>query len=81
MYAYRALLSNRFNLVGLTEGRNCSTIVDNRDDGLLPELPSGENEKIHTEILKNLQSNWPSELRSNILYYMAGWAARQVIIQ
>ena len=81
-FAYRALLHNKLRLCGLATGRNCVEVEDTTDDGLLPSRDHSvdldeEGDKCQV-LLSQLQADWPSELRSNMLYYMAGWAARQV---
>lgn len=89
-HSYRALLSNRLRLSGLSAGRNCTETEQLEPVGpfaeFLPSTPADvddgvdlDQESDHwTTILHLLQSDWPSELRSNILFYMAGWSARQV---
>lgn len=81
-FAYRALLSNRLRISHLSVGRNCLEIVDTTDDGLLPNFEHDVDLDAESDrcdlLLSELQHDWPSELRSNILFYMAGWAARKV---
>ena len=89
--SYRAIVSNRLQLYGLSQGRNC-TELQALDAGsgtdlccadLLPRVDDGvdlDNEQQHWEsILRKLHSRTAGPLRQNILYYMAGWAVRQVL--
>jgi hypothetical protein len=92
MYSYRALVSNQLQLFGLSQGRNCSDpdpvnesnsllVSVGEDVGVGCEDASVDHdlEAQHwAEIHNKLMDDTPNELRSNILYYMAGWAARQV---
>jgi len=92
MYSYRALVSNRLQLFGLSEGRNCSDLDRAPESEMgLAVCASIEDEAatdyiIHADVDEmywkymhdKLMSDTPTELRSNMLYYMSGWVARQV---
>ena len=82
MYTYKALLTNKMQLAGLSCGCNC-TEINTQDDGFMPLITACDvdldaQNDINETLLNKLQSQWPSELRSNVLFYMAGWSARQI---
>lgn len=83
-YSYRALVSNRLRLHGISQGRNCIEQEEDPlilDDGLIPTNVEADDEvesNRRLEFLRLLQQEWPTDLRGNIIYYMAGWVARSV---
>ena len=82
-YAYRAIVSKRLQLFGLsTAGRNCAEEPLEMDDGYVPQIDNevdlDRESDVCDQLLQVLQRKWPSEIRGNVMYYMAGWAARQV---
>lgn len=88
MYSYRALVSNRLQLYGLSHGRNCTEMLmlDSITEccaDLLPSVDDGvdlDSEAQHWEdVLCKLHSRESGTLRQNILYYVAGWVVRQVL--
>ena len=89
IYSYRALVSNRLQLYGLSQGRNCMElqVLDiSANSGmccadLLPIADGNADGEQHIweTILHKLHSRTAGPLRQNILFYMAGWAARQVL--
>ena len=52
------------------------------DDGLLPDINHDVDLDAEADrrekLLQVLQEKWPTEIRGNIMYYMAGWCARAV---
>ena len=92
MYSYRALVSNRLQLLGPSEGRNCTDpvveeVVNSSNTAVLPSPSSVDEDDGIDQQVENLYWSWihrslmhntPSEWRLNMLYYMSGWAARQV---
>jgi len=90
MFSYRALLSNRFHLQGLSGGRNCIELVDDGDDvlpvddddGLLQSVADDTEKKCSAELLNQLfATSQPTLGKLNVIYYMAGWSARSVARQ
>ena len=89
-HGYRALVHNRLSLIGLSaEGRNCTMLDDEPEEcskayksDLLPSPDDGVDLDMHNQhwenVLRVIHSQTASDIRQNILYYMAGWAARQV---
>ena len=86
MYSYRALLSSRFHLHGLSEGRNCTTLDEgdddvqgDDDDGLLVSVADVAEKQCSVELLYQLFTvSQPTLGKLNVLFYMAGWSARGV---
>lgn len=83
MHSYRALVSNRLQLYGLSQGRNCTELQDVDRDDMLSSVDDGvdlDMEQQHWEsILCKLQSSSSGNLQQNVLFYMSGWAVRQVL--
>ncbi len=81
-FAFKSLLSNRLRLYGLsTDGRNCAEEPLELDDGFLPQPDNFDLDAESARcdnMLSILNQESPTEIRANIMYYMAGWAARQV---
>lgn len=72
---YRLVLS----FTGLSCGRNCTEVEQLKilDDGLLPDTEErvvdlDAEDDLNEILMLKLQSQWPTELRSNVLFYMAG---------
>ena len=85
MHGYRALVSNRLKLYGLSQGRNCTELNEVEENDCSDLLPVHDGvdldmEQQHWEnILGMLHGRNAGTLRQNILYYMAGWAVRQAL--
>jgi hypothetical protein len=77
-------LNNKWRLCNLSVGRNCTDLgdVETSDGGLIPNLIQDVDLDAESDrcdiLLSQLQHDWPNELRSNILFYMAGWVALKV---
>ena len=88
IYSYRALVSHRFRLEGITYNRNIqdTTILEQYDDAnstenMAPEETGkndDEKEMEFEDLCNRLLRYEVSEYKENVLYYMSGWISRSV---